>query len=249
MPRLTLIGIEGVPPVQPGDEVAELIAKGLAAEPLLDGDVVVVASKIVSKAEGRFVRLADVAPSPRAVELAAVTDKDPRLVELALRESVEVVRAVPGVLLTKHRLGFTSANAGIDRSNVGGADDVVLVLPVDPDASAERIRAALGGKVAVVISDTHGRPFRRGNVGVAIGVAGLPALVDARGTPDLFGRVLEATVIPLADAVAAAAALVTGEAAEGVPAVIVRGLRWDGEPGRASDLVRTPEEDLFGGSR
>lgn len=244
---VSLIPVPGLPRVQPGDDLAALIAARVELEP---GDVVVVASKVVSKSEGCIVDLAGLEPSSRANELASVTGKDPRLVELILRESTEVVRAVPGVLLVRHRLGFTSANGAIDASNVGLGDDTVLVLPDDPDASASRLREALGGDVGVVIADTHGRAFRRGNVGVAIGIAGVVGLDDQRGSVDLFGRVLEATVVPTADLLAAAAGLVSGEAAEGIPVVIVRGSGALSTSGaKAGELLRLPDEDLFAGRR
>lgn len=221
-----------------------------------DGDVLAVAQKIVSKAEGRLVNLADVTPSERAVELGQQAAKDPRLVELILRESDEVSRFRPGVIIVRHRLGFTSANAGIDRSNVGFDADVgpdgeerVLLLPLDPDASARRIRETIaaerGAAVGVVITDSHGRPFRLGTVGVAIGVAGLPALWDRRGEPDRYGYRLQHTDVGVADEIAAAAGLLMGQAAEGQPAVLLRGLRLPPTDGRAADLVRPKEMDLY----
>ena len=249
---ITLAGVAGLPVVQPGDDLVGLIVGALAAQstPLADGDVVVITSKVVSKAEDRFVDLATVTPSPRACALAVETEKDPRLVELVLRESTGVSRARPGILIVRHRLGFTSSVAGIDHSNVGGGDDLVLLLPVDPDASAVRLRAGLeaatGTRLAVVLTDTHGRPFRRGNIGVAIGVAGLPALVDLRGEVDMFGRVLVATEVPLADMVAAAAGLIAGETVERLPVVVLRGLELAGGDGRGADLVRAPAQDLYG---
>ncbi|HEY7200556.1 MAG TPA: coenzyme F420-0:L-glutamate ligase [Candidatus Dormibacteraeota bacterium] len=250
---LSLIGVTGLPLVRPGDDLVALIAGALAAQsmPLADDDVVVVTSKIVSKAEGRFVDLATVTPSSRARTLAAATEKDPRLVELVLRESTAVSRARPGILIVRHRLGFTSSVAGIDHSNVDPDDDLVLLLPEDPDASAGALlaglEAATGRRLAVVVTDTHGRPFRRGNIGVAIGVAGLPALLDLRGDVDLFGHVLKATEVPLADMVAAAAGLIAGETVERVPVVVLRGLALRGD-GRGQDLVRAPEQDLYGAS-
>jgi coenzyme F420-0:L-glutamate ligase / coenzyme F420-1:gamma-L-glutamate ligase len=252
-PSISLIGVAGLPIVEPGDDLVSLVVDALAAQgtPLRDDDVVVVTSKIVSKAEGRFVDLGTVVPSSRARTLAAATDKDPRLVELILAESTAVSRARPGVLIVRHRLGFTSNVAGIDRSNVGGDEDRVLLLPSDPDASANRLRDGLeratGRRLSVVLTDTHGRPFRRGNIGVAIGVAGLPALMDLRGEVDLFGRVLKATEVPLADMVAAAAGLIAGETVERLPVVVLRGLAVPGD-GRAADLVRPPELDLYGAS-
>jgi coenzyme F420-0:L-glutamate ligase/coenzyme F420-1:gamma-L-glutamate ligase len=229
-----------------------LDALGRAGLALQDGDVLAIAQKIVSKAEGRQVRLAEVTPSARAVELAGQVGKDARLIELILRESVEVSRLRPGVIIVRHRLGFTSANAGIDRSNVqteSGEEEAVLLLPRDPDASAvalrDALRAATGATVGVVITDSHGRPFRLGTVGVAIGVAGLPALWDRRGEADLYGYRLQHTDVGLADEIAAAAGLLMGQAAEGLPAVLLRGLRLPPAEGRATDLVRPPELDLY----
>lgn len=217
---------------------------------LQDGDVLAVAQKIVSKAEGRTVDLDSVEPGERAVELARQTGKDPRLVELILRESDEVSRLRPGIIIVRHRLGFTSANAGIDRSNVGpGGDERVLLLPLDPDDSARRIRrlvaAERGVAVGVIITDSHGRPFRLGTVGVAIGVAGLPALWDRRGEPDRYGYRLQHTDVGVADEIAAAAGLLMGQAAEGQPAVLIRGLRLPPADGRASDLIRPIDQDLY----
>jgi coenzyme F420-0:L-glutamate ligase/coenzyme F420-1:gamma-L-glutamate ligase len=246
------MSLPGIPLVQPGDDLARLILDSLRAAELTlrGGDILVVTSKIVSKAEGRFLDLRAVSPSVRAEEIAVQTGKDPRLVEVILAESTSISRMRMGVLIVRHRLGFTSANAGIDHSNVGpNGEEWVLLLPVDPDASAARLRMALhaatGVQVGIVISDTHGRPFRLGNVGVAVGVAGLPALLDLRGRPDLFGRVLQATDIGLADEIAAAADLLSGQAAEGLPVTLVRGLRLPSVDGRASDLVRSPELDLY----
>ena len=251
---LQLIPITGLPNVDAGDDVAELLLAALdrIGLALQDGDVLAIAQKIISKAEGRQVRLAGVTPSVRAEELAAQTGKDPRLIELILRESTEVSRQRPGVLIVRHRLGFTCANAGIDRSNVqlgDGEDEAVLLLPLNPDASAARLRAALlaatGAAPGIVITDSHGRPFRLGTVGVAIGVAGLPALWDRRGETDLYGYRLQHTDVGLADEIAAAAGLLMGQAAEGLPAVLVRGLRLPPGDGRAADLVRPPELDLY----
>lgn len=219
---------------------------------LEDGDVLVVAQKIVSKVEGRLVDLAQVAPGERARELAEETGKDARLVELILQESEEVSRTGPNLLIVRHRLGITSANAGIDRSNVRPGErgeEWVLLLPEDPDRSAARLRqeiqAALGVEIGVIIADSHGRPFRLGTVGVAIGVAGLPALWDRRGERDLFGFQLQHTDVAVADEIAAAAGLLMGQAGEGLPAVVVRGLRLPSEQGTARDLVRPREKDLY----
>lgn len=242
-----------LPEIAAGDDLAALLRASLSAAGLLPfqpGDVLVVTQKILSKAEGRMVDLATVEPGPEAIDLAERTRKDPRLVELVLQESGAVVRAVPHVLITRHRLGHVMANSGIDRSNIGpGETERALLLPVDPDGSARKLVEALGangsGRIAVVVSDSFGRPWRHGVVGVAIGAAGLPALVDRRGEQDRDGRVLEVTQIALADQIATAAALVTGEGAESVPAALIRGLVLpEGENG-ADAIVRPLEEDLF----
>ncbi len=218
-------------------------ASAIAPRP---GDVLVVTQKIVSKAEGRFVDLATVIPGERATTLAETTRKDARLVELVLRESTNVLRAVPNVLITRHRAGHVMANAGIDRSNIGdGAGEQALLLPADADVSAERLWEALEKRCAVVISDSFGRPWRYGVVNVAIGVAGMPSLIDRRGDLDRDGRRLEATQIALGDMIATAAGLAMGEAAEGIPAVLVRGVDWSGPDRPADALVRPLAEDLF----
>ena len=209
--------------------------------------MVVVTQKVVSKAEGRLVALADVTPSPQAQELAARLDKDPRLVELVLRESRRIVRAERGVLITETRHGFVCANAGVDASNVAG-EGYVSLLPEDPDASAEGIRRRIkdlcGAEVAVIVSDTFGRPWREGHVNVAIGVAGMSPFADYVGQTDPYGYELRVTTIAVADELAAAAELVMGKL-ERVPAAIVRGYRYRPGPGRATDMVRPPERDLF----
>jgi coenzyme F420-0:L-glutamate ligase/coenzyme F420-1:gamma-L-glutamate ligase len=250
--EVSFIGVPGVPVVQPGDDLLALIldALGGAGLTLQPGDVLVVTSKIVSKAEGRLVNLRKVTPSPRALDVAAQVGKDARLVEVILGESVEISRAAPGVLVVTHRLGFTSANAGVDQSNLGMGDDWVMLLPEDPDRSARAIRAhlaeATGTAPGVIITDTHGRPFRLGNINVAIGVAGLRVLWDQRGETDLFGRTLRATVSAPADEIAAAAGLVGGQAAEGVPVVLVRGLSLPaGDDASAADLIRPKSMDLY----
>ena len=251
-PQVTLTAVPGLPDVQPGDDLVALILTALetAELSLQNGDILVIAQKIISKAEGRLARLADVRPSAHATAVAARTNKDPRLVELILRESDEISRLKPGVLIVRHRLGFTSANAGIDRSNVGAADDdAVLLLPVNPDESARALRQAihdqLGIDTGIVISDSHGRPFRLGTVGVAIGVAGLPALWDRRGETDRYGYVLQHTDVGLADEIAAAAGLLMGQAGEGLPLVLIRGLQRPPGAGKAADLVRPKELDLY----
>ena len=250
-PSYSAHAIPGIPLIQPGDDILAMILKAAAAAGLAlqDGDVLVISSKIVAKAEGRQVQLADVIASPEAQELAEETGKDPRLVELVLREAVLVSRKRRGVLVTQNRLGFVSANSGLDQSNIEGGGNAALLLPIDPDKSAAAIRAGLKAtcnvEVAVVISDTHGRPFRVGNVGVAIGVAGLPAVKDLRGRIDLYGRTLEVTQQAYADQVASAAHLLCGEADEGYPAILIRGIDVTGTPGLAADLNRLPENDLY----
>jgi coenzyme F420-0:L-glutamate ligase/coenzyme F420-1:gamma-L-glutamate ligase len=238
---VTLTPVPRFPMVRPGDDLARLLiaaCEGSALAPA-DGDVVVVAQKIVSKAEARYVDLAQVQPSARAERLAAQVDKDPRLVEVILGESRRVVRHRPGVLIVEHRLGFIMANAGVDRSNV------------DPSlgASAALLRDRLGAhfrsQPAVIVTDSWGRAWRRGTIGVALGAAGLPALMDLRGRSDLFGHELRVTETGFADEIASAASLIMGQANEGQPVVLVRGLSWAGAATPGASLLRTPEEDLF----
>lgn len=251
--RVSVIGLAGVPMVQPGDDlgalaISALVDNDLRPEP---GDVLVVAQKIVSKAEDRFVDVATIDPSPEAVELAAATGKDPRFVQVVLSESRRIVRHRENLIIAEHRLGFVMANAGIDHSNVAPDDGTerILLLPVNPDRSATILRDQLiesyGVPIAVIISDSFGRPWRRGTVGVALGAAGLPAVIDWRGHPDLFGRRLEVTETGFADEIAAAASLVMGQAAEAMPMVLVRGLSWSAPECPVADLVRPPEHDLF----
>lgn len=247
---LLLRPLRGIPAVVAGDDLADIAITGVKVsdEHLRDGDVLVFAQKIVSKAEGRTVDLASVVPSARALQLAGETDKDARLVELILSESSEVLRHRPGILIVVHRLGFILANAGIDRSNVDG-ENHVLLLPVEPDVSAAQIgadlRAKTGRNIGVVIIDSIGRPWRMGTVGTAIGVSGIPALLDLRGRPDLGGRPLESTEVGLADELAAAASLVMGQAAEGTPIVLIRGVPYARHDGAARDLLRPKQKDLF----
>ncbi len=251
-PALTLFALPGIPLIQPGDDIASFIITSLRAASLVleASDVLVITSKIVSKAERRRLDLRTVTPSARAQEIAVTTGKDPRLVEAVLSESSAVSRMGINVLITRHRLGFVSANAGIDHSNVGpDVEEWVLLLPQDPDASARRIRDALqrelGTAPGIIISDTHGRPHRLGNISVAIGVAGLPALLNLRGQPDLFGRALQYTEIGVADEIASAADLLSGQAAEGLPVMLVRGLHLPSGDGHASDLARPLNMDLY----
>jgi coenzyme F420-0:L-glutamate ligase / coenzyme F420-1:gamma-L-glutamate ligase len=248
-----ILAVPGIPLVRKDDDLVALIGEGLVQGRIVPrgGDVLVVTQKIVSKAEGRMVDLASVEPSGQAIELAGKVQKDPRLVELILSESVRVVRARPGILIVEHRIGFVMANAGIDQSNLASPDDPpqALLLPVDPDGSAAILRTRLSQKlgvpVAVIISDSFGRAWRRGTCGVAIGAAGLPSLMDLRGSPDLFGRELQVSITGHADEIAAAASLVMGQGAEGQPVVVVRGLTWHGPDNAASELMRPAAEDMF----
>jgi coenzyme F420-0:L-glutamate ligase/coenzyme F420-1:gamma-L-glutamate ligase len=249
---LTLTGLAGVPLVKVGDDLGGLLISALRQTQieLRSKDVLVVAQKIVSKAEGRLVDLKTVVPSQRARALALEVNKDPRLVEVILSESDEVVRARRDVLIVVHRLGFTVANAGVDQSNVAGAEtEQVLLLPRDPDASAtalkERLDQEYGVEIGVIVNDSFGRPWRVGVVGVALGAAGFPVVRSMIGSPDLFGRKLRVTEIAVGDEIAAAASLVMGQGAEGQPAVHVRGLDWDVTAGSALALLRPKETDLF----
>lgn len=251
-PTLTILPIADMPVVHAGDDLARLIVGALSGKDLSlqDGDVVVVAQKIVSVSEGRLLRLDDVKVSAAAAELAAETDKDPRLVELILQESSEVIRKKPGVIIVRHRLGFVGANAGIDQSNIDHANgECALLLPENPDLSARRVREALieatGRTVGVVVSDSMNRPWRLGTIGTAIGSAGIEVLDDRRGKLDLHGRELKVTMTNRADAIAAAAVLVMGETTERVPAAIVRGLPAEDSTQVARDCIRPVAEDLF----
>ena len=249
--RLTLTALEGIPEVRAGNDLGALLIDALAGNglTLAVGDVLVVAKKIVSKSEGRSVALGTVTPSARALELAAVTGKDARLVELVLSESKAVLRARKDVLIVEHRLGHVMANAGIDQSNVDAAEASALLLPLDADASCEQLRAALrtasGVDVGVVVNDSFGRAWRHGSVGIALGVAGLPGLLDLRGRLDRFGRKLVITQIALADELAAAASLVMGQADEGLPVVLARGVPYGRREGSVRELLRPEREDLF----
>jgi coenzyme F420-0:L-glutamate ligase/coenzyme F420-1:gamma-L-glutamate ligase len=243
--------LTGLPRIRPGDDLTEIIlAAAMEQCPLQADDVVVIAQKIVSKSEGRFVPLAGITPGASATKLAATARKDPRIVELIVAESRKILRCVPGVIIVEDVRGLVLANAGIDASNVDSENgEIVLLLPENPDASAATIAAGLsaaaGGPVAVIINDSIGRAWRNGTVGTAIGVAGLPALLDLRGTPDLFGRTLQSTEIGLADELAAAASVMMGQAAEGCPVVIIRGAPYARRHGTASELQRPPPMDLF----
>ena len=250
---VSFYALPGIPLVEPGDDLAAILAKALneSAVGLRDGDVLVVAQKIVSKAEGRYVKLDEIKPSERAVEIAQHTGKDARRVEVILSESDAIVKLGPQLVIAAHKLGFVMANAGIDESNISHEEksERVLLLPRDPDGSAaelkRRLDATFGVSAAVIINDSFGRPWRNGVVGVALGAAGLPSLVDRRGAPDLFGRELRVTEIAVADELASAASLLMGQAAEALPAVLARGLRFEAPARPAAALVRERETDLF----
>ena len=251
---MQLLGLQDFPLVEPGDNLAQLLkaalqANGLALE---DGDVLVLAQKIVSKAEGRYVRLSTVEPGPEALELAAAAEKDPRQAELILRESKTVLRRRPGVVIVEHKLGYVHANAGIDKSNLPSneQDPAVLLLPEDSDGSAEILRQALQQhyectRLGVIINDSAGRAWRMGTVGMAIGTAGMEPLRNQVGEPDLFGRSLEVTEVAVADELAAAASFVMGQAAEGCPVVLIRGAQWRAAEVGSCALLRDPAQDMF----
>ena len=263
---LTLTPLLGIPLIRHGDNLADILVAGLRDSDikLADGDILVLAQKIVSKAEGRMVNLATVTPSERAKELAAQSEKDSRVVELMLRESNAILRVRVGTIIVEHKLGFICANAGIDHSNVGfppktsevsgdfgslPAEDWVLLLPQDPDHSSrvirEKVESKTGKRIGVMIIDSHGRAWRIGTVGMCIGLSGLPAVVDERGWQDLFGYTLRITIVGVADELAAAASLVMGQAAEGTPAVHVRGFPYPLREGSLRELLRPKEQDLF----
>lgn len=259
MPPLTLTPLQHIPLIRQGDPLADIILNALHQTEitLQDNDILITAQKIVSKAEGRMVNLADITPSQRAIDLGENTEKDPRLVELMLRESDEVVRHRKGVIVVEHKLGFICANAGIDHSNVQpgtwnlkhGTPEWVLLLPENPDASAKQLREEVKQKtgitIGVMIIDSHGRAWRNGTVGICIGLSGIPAVMDERGWKDLFGYTLKATVVGVADELAAAASLVMGQAAEGTPVVHARGFPYPLGEGSLQDLIRPKELDMF----
>jgi coenzyme F420-0:L-glutamate ligase/coenzyme F420-1:gamma-L-glutamate ligase len=252
---LTLTSLPGIPLIKPGDDLAEILLSALANAGirLVDNDIIVLAQKIVSKSEGRLVNLTTVTPSQAAIDVAVQVEKDPRFVEMVLRESNRVVRTRPGTLIVEHKLGFVCANAGIDHSNVQGlwgeADDWILLLPENPDGSAARIRKNLeeasGARLGVMVIDSHGRAWRLGIIGTAIGLSGMPGLVDLRGVPDLFGYQLRITQVAAADELAAAASLMMGQAAELTPAIHIRGFPYPLREGTLQELIRSKELDLF----
>ena len=257
--QLSITALLNIPLVNPGDDLTNIIGNGLSdcGLTLQDGDILVLAQKIVSKSEGRYAALDSVTPSPAAIQLAEEVDKDPRLVELILSESKNIIRKRKGVLIVEHNLGIVMANAGIDASNVeplenedaGDTKQQVLLLPKDPDANCATLRDSLrektGADIAVIINDSVGRAWRNGTVGLAIGTAGIDALLDLNGRPDLFGRPLKATQVGLADELAAAASIIMGQADEGRPAVHIRGYTVQTGQGNAQDLIRAQEQDLF----
>jgi len=252
---LTLTPLQNIPLIRRDDNLADIVVNALHENNILleDNDILVFAQKIISKAEGRTINLATVTPSPRAIELARQTEKDVRVVELILQESNEVLRTRIGAIIVEHKLGFVCANAGIDHSNVAGdgtsTEEYVLLLPKDPDRSADELRAKVesyaGKKIGILIIDSHGRAWRNGTVGVAIGITGLPGLEDLRGKPDLFGYKLQVTQVGVADELAAAASLMMGQAAEGTPVVHVRGFPYRLRESRIKELIRPKEQDLF----
>jgi coenzyme F420-0:L-glutamate ligase/coenzyme F420-1:gamma-L-glutamate ligase len=259
---LSLTPLHGIPLIRQGDDLAEILVGSLQTTRLTleDNDILVITSKIVSKAEGRLVDLATVTPSERARKLARQAEKDPRLVELLLQESNEILRVRPGAIIVEHRLGFVCANAGIDHSNVPPlhlpqdspnleGEEGVLLLPRDPDQSSRKIRekieAQTGKRIGVMIIDSHGRAWRIGTVGMCIGLSGIPAVMDERGWRDLFGYELKITIVGVADELAAAASLVMGQAAEGTPAVHVRGFPYPLREGSFKELLRPKEQDMF----
>jgi coenzyme F420-0:L-glutamate ligase/coenzyme F420-1:gamma-L-glutamate ligase len=255
MDRLTIFPVPDLPLIRPGDDLGQLIVERMdaAGERLLDGDIVVVAQKVVSKAEGRLVRLSDVIPDDEALEVAEVTGKDPRVVKVILDDSRKIVRALPGLLIVEQKGGWICAHGGVDRSNVApnGEHEVLALLPADPDASAQRIRQRLmdlsGANLAVIVNDSHGRPWRIGTTGVCIGCAGLPPLWNQRGLKDLYGYELVASEECIADELAGAATLMMGQSSEGRPVVIIRGYRLpaDVSPQPAVSIQRPPEKDVF----
>jgi coenzyme F420-0:L-glutamate ligase / coenzyme F420-1:gamma-L-glutamate ligase len=252
---LTLTPLQHIPIIHQGDNLVEIVLSSLAKSKLTleDQDILVFAQKIISKAEGRAVNLVTVKASERAIELGRQIEKDPRLIELVLCESKEVLRTRPGTIIVEHKLGFVCANAGIDHSNVAGTGDAseewVLLLPEDPDHSADELRKGIqsqtGKQIGVLIIDSHGRAWRNGTVGIAIGLSGMPGLEDLRGHPDLFDFKLRITQVGAADELAAAASLVMGQAAEGTPVVHVRGFPYPLREGSLTELIRPKDQDLF----
>lgn len=248
---LVITPLLDIPLIQKGDDLTQVILQSIERMQIIlqNGDVFVFAQKVISKAEGRQVYLPDVTPSPEAEALAAETEKDPRLVEMIIRESKQVLRSRPGLIIVEHNHGFICANAGIDRSNVAGSEDWILLLPEDSDASAQELRQELdeasGAKLGVLIIDSHGRAWRNGTVGVTIGLSGLPGLVDRRGETDLFGYEMKVTQVGASDELAAAASLMMGQVAEGTPVVHVSGFPYPLREASLNELLRPEDQDLF----
>jgi coenzyme F420-0:L-glutamate ligase/coenzyme F420-1:gamma-L-glutamate ligase len=252
---LSLTPLQNIPLIRQNDNLADILLKSLQETniKLQDDDIIVIAQKVVSKSEGRLINIASVIPSERALELAEKSKKDPRIVELMLQESNEVLRVRVGTIIVEHKLGFVCANAGIDHSNVAGGgsekEEFVLLLPENPDRSAriirDQIKQKTGIPTGVMVIDSHGRAWRNGTVGICIGLSGIPALVDERGWKDLFGYTLQITVVGVADELAAAASLMMGQAAEGIPAVHVRGFPYPLGEGSLKELIRPKEQDMF----
>ncbi len=252
MRSLQITALTGIPMVEPGDDISKLIQDAMRRQELFlrGGDIVVVAQKIISKAENRYAYLRDVEPGSRALELAKETGKDPRFVQLILNESTDVLRQREGLLVVEHKRGYVHANAGIDRSNISqDGDERVLLLPENPDLSAARLLVDLssrvGADIAVIISDSAGRAWRNGIVGFALGTAGIQAVSDRVGSEDLFGKPLEVTEVAVADELAAAASLLMGQGAEAVPVVHIRGLQWESSDDGSEALIRDRQQDLF----
>lgn len=251
MNQLTLTALPDIPLIEAGDDLFIILLQSLqnAQIKLQQGDILVLAQKIISKAEGRWVNLETILPSLEAAELADQTEKDPRLVEMILQESRQVIRQRPGLIIVEHKLGFICANAGIDHSNVRGSEDWILLLPENPDASAAKLKAAIehetGAEIGVMIIDSHGRAWRNGTVGITIGLSGIPGVVDRRGEIDLFGYQMRATDVGAADELAAGASLLMGQVAEGTPAVHVRGFPYPLRESHLREILRDEESDLF----
>ena len=249
--QLSLFAVPGIPLIQAGDDLAAILLDALATAgiELVDGDVLVVAQKLVSKAEGRAVSLSSIQPSAEAIQLATETDKEPAIVQLILDESSKVLRARPGVIIVEHKLGFVAANAGIDRSNVEADSDRVLLLPKDPDRSAADLRTRLESSLhihlGIIIADSVGRAWRMGTTGMTLGCAGVEALQNLRGRADMFGRILQVSEHAVADAIAAAAELIIGEADEATPVVIARGLDQGWSEQDSKSLLRPAKDDMF----
>jgi len=252
---LTLTPLQNIPIIRQDDNLADMLVKSLQETDieLQDDDILVIAQKVISKSEGRMVDITSISPSEQAIALAQKAEKDPRVVELILQESNEIIRVRTGAIIVEHKLGFVCANAGIDHSNVAGdgneKQEFVLLLPTDPDQSArtirEQIKQKTGKDIGVMIVDSHGRAWRNGTVGICIGLSGLPGLIDERGWQDLFGYTLKITIVGVADELAAAASLMMGQAAEGKPAVHVRGFPYPLREGSLKELIRPKEQDMF----